>query len=135
MSVADVVVLVAAVMACVGAVLVLVAAVVLVGAVRRLERGVEALRTEAVPLVTGARQAVDQATDEMARVGAVLESTESVTATVDSVSRLAQRAFTNPVVKILAFRAGAATGLRQLRTPGPRVVEPPAHPRRHRRAG
>ena len=83
MSAADVVVLVAAVVACVAAVVALAAAVVLVGQVRRFERGLEALRAETVPLVHEARQAVDQAAAEMARVEAVLEGTESVTATVD----------------------------------------------------
>jgi hypothetical protein len=57
---------------------------------------------------------VDQAATEMERVGAVLDSTESVHATVDSASRLAYRAFANPVVKVLAVRAGAATGIRRL---------------------
>jgi hypothetical protein len=47
-------------------------------------------------------------------VGAVLDSTESVHATVDSASKLAYRAFANPVVKVLAVRAGAATGIRRL---------------------
>ena len=83
---------------------------VLVGQVRRLERGIEALRTEAVPLVHEARVAVDQASGEMARVEAVLEDTESVTATVDSACRLAQRAFASPVVKVLALRAGTVGG-------------------------
>jgi uncharacterized protein YlxW (UPF0749 family) len=119
MSAADVVVLVAAVVACVAAVVTLTAAVVLVGQVRRFERGVEALRAEAVPLVSEARQAVDQASGEMARVEAVLEGTESVTATVDSASRLAQRAFANPVVKVLALRAGTASALRRLRDGSP----------------
>ncbi len=35
-------------------------------------------------------------------------------ATVDSASRLAYRAFANPVVKVLAVRAGAASGIRRL---------------------
>lgn len=119
-AVADVVVLVAAVLACVAAVTGLVAAVVLVGAVRRLERGVESLRADAVPLVTSARRAADHANAEMARVGSVLEDTRSVTATVDSASRLAQRALTNPVVKVLALRAGTAAGIRRLREPAGR---------------
>ncbi|MGP8060661.1 MAG: hypothetical protein ACLP9C_13635 [Acidimicrobiales bacterium] len=125
MSAADVVVLVAAVVACVAAVVTLVAAVVLVGQVRRFERGVEALRSEAVPLVSEARLAVDQANGEMARVEAVLEGTESVTATVDSASRLAQRAFANPVVKVLALRAGTASGLKRLREGPPGGSAPP----------
>jgi hypothetical protein len=114
-SAADVVVLIAAVLSCLAAVVAAGAAVVLVGQVRRLERGIEELRTEAVPLVHEARVAVDQASTEMARVGAVLEDTEAVTATVDSASRLAQRAFASPVVKVLAFRAGTVGGLRRLR--------------------
>ena len=55
----------------------------------------------------------DQAATEMERVGAVLDSTESVHATVDSASKLAYRAFANPVVKVLAVRAGAASGIRR----------------------
>lgn len=117
MPAADVVVLVAAVVACVAAAVGAAAAVVLVGQVRRLERGVEALRAEAVPLVQEARRAADHASAEMARVEAVLEDTESVTATVESATRLAHRAFANPVVKVLAFRAGTAGGLRRLREP------------------
>ena len=110
MAAVDVVVLVAAVVACVAAIVGVAAAVVLVGQVRRLERGIEALRGEAVPLVAEASQAVDHASSEMARVEAVLEDTESVTATVDSASKLAQRAFANPVVKVLAFRPGRPAG-------------------------
>ena len=117
MDAADVVVLVAAVVACVAAIVACVAAVVLVGQVRRLERAIESLRTETVPMVHEARQVVDRASTEMARVEAVLEDTESVTATVDSASRLAQRAFASPVVKVLALRAGTAGGLRRLRRP------------------
>jgi len=58
---------------------------------------------------------VDQAATEMEWIDAVLESTESVHSTVDSASRLAYRAFANPVVKVLAIRAGAAGGVRRLR--------------------
>ena len=117
MDAADVVVLVAAVVACVAAVVTCAAAVVLVGQVRRLERAIESVRAETVPMVHEARQVVDRASSEMARVEAVLEDTESVTATVDSASRLAQRAFASPVVKVLALRAGTAGGLRRLRRP------------------
>jgi hypothetical protein len=115
----DIVVLVAAVVVCVAAVVCLTAAVVLVGQVRRLERGIESLRHDAVPLVTEARVAVEGATAELARVEAVLEDTGTVTATVDSASRLAQRAFANPLVKALAFGTGTASGLRRLREPVP----------------
>src|SRR6185437_4708707 len=122
----DVVVVVSAVVACVAAIVGVVAAVVLVGQVRRFERGVEALRDEVVPLVQEAREAAGYAADEMARLDAVLEDTEAVTAAVDSASRLAQRAFASPVVKVLALRAGTAGGLRRLR--GDQPATPSASP-------
>jgi uncharacterized membrane protein len=127
MSTADVVVLVAAGVACAAAVVSIALAAVLGNQVRRFERALDALQHEVMPLVADAKQAAGAAATEMARVGAVLEDTEAVTATVDSATRLAQRAFANPVVKVLAFRAGAASGLRQLRE------APDKRPKRARR--
>lgn len=116
--------LIAAVVACLGAVVVLVAAWVLVGQVRRLERGVEALRHETVPLLQDARAVAGSAAAEIARVDAVLADTEAVTATVDRAARAARRAFANPVVKVLAWRAGAVGGMRRLRQ-GDRLPQRP----------
>jgi len=81
---------------------------------RALGRVADQLSRQTAPLVAEAHRVVDQAATEMERVGAVLDSTESVHATVDSASKLAYRAFANPVVKVLAVRAGAATGIRRL---------------------
>jgi hypothetical protein len=114
MSAGEIAVLVASI-ACVGAVIVL---LVVIAGLRRETRTLakisEQLRRQTVPLVADAQRVVDQAATEMERVGAVLDSTESVHATVDTASRLAYRAFANPVVKVLAVRAGAATGIRRL---------------------
>ena len=74
---------------------------------------VEELRRETVPLVHDARVVVDQAATEMVRVGDVLDSAEAVSATVDSASRLAYRAFSNPVVKVLAYSTGLGSALRR----------------------
>ena len=82
--------------------------------VARIRTLADELRRQTVPLVADAHRVVDQAATEMERVGAVLDTTESVAATVDSASRLAYRAFANPVVKVLAVRAGAASGIRRL---------------------
>ncbi|MDA8359525.1 MAG: hypothetical protein M0Z95_25205 [Actinomycetota bacterium] len=111
----EVIVLVAAIVACVAALVGAGAAVALSGQVRRLEKAVELLREESVPLVVEARQAAQHAVSEMERVEAVLEDTGAVTATVESASRLARKTFASPIVKVLAFRAGAAGGLRRLR--------------------
>jgi hypothetical protein len=113
----DVVVLVAAVVGAVAALVALTAAAVLVTQVRRLELAVDRLTADAAVVLAEARRTAGYASNEMARVDAVLEDTESVTATVDSASRLARRAFANPMVKLLAIRAGAARGMRELQTP------------------
>jgi hypothetical protein len=121
MSAGEIAVLVASV-ACVGAVAGLLVAVRgLRREIRKVESIADQLQGQALPLVADARRVVDQAANEMERVGAVLDSTESVHATVDSASKLAYRAFANPVVKVLAVRAGAATGIRRLASgPGDR---------------
>ena len=99
-------------------VLAVVGLLVAIASLRREVRRVGALADElkrlTVPLVADAHRVVDQAATEMERVGAVLDTTESVHATVDSASKLAYRAFANPVVKVLAVRAGAARGMRRL---------------------
>jgi len=106
-----------------GAIVSLGAAFVLVNQVRRLERGIEALRHEALAVVEEARAAAGHAATEIARVDAVLADTEAVTATVDHAARVAQHAFANPVVKVLAWRAGAVGGLRRLRAGKDRSTE------------
>jgi hypothetical protein len=114
MSAGEIAVLVASI-ACIGTVIVLSVTVgKLRGEIRRLSAVSDQLQRQTVPLVADAHRVVDQAATEMERVGAVLDSTESVHATVDSASKLAYRAFANPVVKVLAVRAGAATGIRRL---------------------
>jgi hypothetical protein len=116
MSAGQIAVLAAAVLCCVAVVGLLIALASLRRETRRLVSLADDLRHQTVPLVVDAHRVVDQAATEMERVGAVLDSTESVHATVDSASKLAYRAFANPVVKVLAVRAGAVTGIRRLRS-------------------
>ncbi|MHB8682200.1 MAG: hypothetical protein ACYDA2_08930 [Acidimicrobiales bacterium] len=107
----------AVVAACVSAVAALSAlgCVVLLGRrMRQLRRLLTELEAETVPLVREARVVVDQAATEMVRVGDVLGSAEAVSATVDSASRLAYRAFANPVVKVIAYASGVGGALRRL---------------------
>jgi hypothetical protein len=99
--------------------------------VTRIGALADELRRQTVPLVADAHRVVDQAATEMERVGAVLDTTESVHATVDSASKLAYRAFANPVVKVLAVRAGAVSGMRRLAasSPADRPVTPASRDR------
>ena len=114
MSAGQIAILVASIASCAAVAGLLVGLGTLRREVRSLRRAVEQLADQTLPLVADAHRVVDQAATEMERVGAVLDSTESVHATVDSASRLAYRAFANPVVKVLAVRAGAASGIRRL---------------------
>jgi hypothetical protein len=98
MSADQVAVLVAAGLAALAAVASVIVVVILGRRVRQLSELVADLRAETVPLVREARVVVDRASTEMVRVGDVLGSAEAVSATVDSASRLAYRAFANPVV-------------------------------------
>jgi hypothetical protein len=133
---ADTAAVVAAALAALSAVVALVASGLLAGRVRELRRLVDQLRGDTVPLVHQARVVVDQAATEMERVGDVLGSAEAVTATVDSASRLAYRAFANPLVAVLAFWSGLAGGLRRLfgRAPRPPVGAAARVPRSGRAA-
>src|SRR5665647_365448 len=89
MSAGQTAVLIAA-MACILAVVGLLVAIrSLRRQVRQLADVADDLRRQTMPLVAEAHRVVDQAATEMERVGAVLESTESVHSTVDSASRLA----------------------------------------------
>src|SRR5580698_757473 len=114
MSADTVAVLVAASAAALAAAASLAAVVVLGRRVRDLRRMVSDLQRETVPLVHQARVVVEEAATEMVRVGDVLGSAESVSATVDSASRLTYRVFANPVVKVLAYSTGAGTALKRL---------------------
>src|ERR1700691_5881127 len=124
MGAAAIVALVASCVALVAVTATIVVAVSLGRRTRELSDLVAQLRTETVPLVRDARTVVDHAATEMERVGDVLGSAEAVSATVDSASRLAYRAFSNPVVKTVAFGSGLSGALKRLvalRSPGQRA--------------
>jgi HAMP domain-containing protein len=145
MSAADVAVLVAAACSAVAAVCAVAACVVLTRRIRELRALVAELDDETVPMLRDARIAADQAATEMVRVGDVLASAEAVSTTVDSASRLAYRAFANPLVKMVAFFSGFGSALRRLfaRPTGPSgatrrvpvrpgiVPGPPVRPRKN----
>jgi hypothetical protein len=122
MSAGDVAVLVAALAAALAATLAVVACVVLSRRIRELRALIAGLDEQTVPMLRDARIAADQAATEMVRVGDVLASAEAVSTTVDSASRLAYRAFANPLVKMVAFFSGLGGALRRLLG---RPVHPP----------
>ena len=93
----------------------LAALVSLIGTLRALRETADELRRTTVPLVSDVRETVAQANAELERVDGLLVTAESISTTVDSASRLAYLAFSNPVVKVLAFGAGTARAARSFR--------------------
>jgi len=82
---------------------------------RQLRAAIEDLRRETLPVVSEMRVAVTQANAELERVDTLLGTAESISATVDSASRLAYLAFSNPVIKTIAFASGTGRAARRLR--------------------
>ncbi len=73
------------------------------------------VRESAVPLLNDVHTAVRQANGDLERVEVLLDTAKSVSGTVDSASRLAYLAFSNPVLKSLAFASGTSRAMRRLR--------------------
>jgi uncharacterized membrane protein YccC len=98
------------------AVLVLIWAIVsLTRSMRLMRDAVEELRRESLPIVSELRVTVQQANNELERVDTLLGTAESISTTVDSASRLAYLAFSNPVIKALAFATGTGRAARRFR--------------------
>jgi MinD superfamily P-loop ATPase len=98
------------------AVLVLIWAIVsMTQTLRLLRQSVDELRRESLPVVAELRATVQQANAELERVDTLLGTAESISSTVDSASRLAYLAFSNPVIKAIAFASGTGRAARRFR--------------------
>lgn len=80
-----------------------------------LRLSIEEMRRETLPVVSSLSKTVDQANAELVRVDGLIESAQSVSSTVDSASRLAYLAFSNPVIKAMALATGTAKAAKALR--------------------
>ena len=87
----------------------------LIRTLKTLRLTIDELRQQTVPLVNDMHTTVRQANADLARVDALLDTAESIGATVDSASRLAYLTFSNPVVKGLAFASGTGRAWRRIR--------------------
>jgi len=111
----------AIVVAAVGAVVLLALMAVLWSLARTmkaLRSTADDLRREGLLVLGDMRGTVVQANSELERVDGLLGTAESISTTVDSASRLAYLAFSNPVIKVLAFGTGTARAARRLRRRG-----------------
>ncbi|HEX9530864.1 MAG TPA: hypothetical protein VF954_06990, partial [Acidimicrobiales bacterium] len=102
MSGGDVAAVVGSVLGVVVAVALLVFLVSVTRTLQAVRASVEELRRETLPILGELRTTVGSANAELVRVDTLLTSAESISSTVDSASRLAYLAFSNPVIKTLA---------------------------------
>ena len=129
MSAGQLAVVLAAVLCSLGFAALVVVLVRVLDALRSVEREVNRLRAETLPLLDelraaagDARETVDRAREDLERFDRVLGSAESISDAVSGSSRLVRSALSTPVIKTVAFASGTAEGVRRLRrkeTPAP----------------
>ena len=115
MSATELAALIVAIASVVAVVLLAVALVSIARTLKEVRLAVELLRTETVPVVLELGDTVRNANVELERVDALLGTAESISGTVDSASRLAYLAFSNPVIKALALASGTSRAARSFR--------------------
>jgi len=111
--------LIVAIASVVAVVLLAVALVSITKTLRAVREATDLLRTETVPVMNELGQTARAANEEIARMGGVITTAESIGGTVDSATRLAYLAFSNPIIKALAFASGtgrAASRFRRIRS-------------------
>lgn len=115
MSAGEVAAVVLAVAGAIGVVGLLFALAALVRTLAALRATIEDVRAAGLPLLADLHTAVKQANAELGKVDILLDRAESISGTVDSASKLAYTAFSNPLVKGIALASGGARALRRLR--------------------
>jgi len=107
---ADLAVVLVTVVAVAALVVLVVALVSLLRTLRELRSVLAGVQREALPLVADLRDTVVQAGAEVDRVDELLETAASIQHTVDAASRLTYVAFSNPLIKLVAFFLGIGRG-------------------------
>jgi hypothetical protein len=118
MTASELAAIIVAVAAVVGVVLLVFAIISLTRTLAAVRLSVEELRRETLPVIDELQRTVTQANSDLERLDTLLDSATSVTNTVDSASQLAYLAFSNPVIKAIAFASGTARAARAFRRKG-----------------
>ena len=115
MTASELAAIIVAVAAVVGVILMVFAIISLTRTLATLRLSIEELRRETLPVIDELQRTVTQANSDLERLDTLLDSATSVTNTVDSASQLAYLAFSNPVIKAIAFASGTGRALRAFR--------------------
>ena len=111
----EVAAIIASVCAVVAVMLLVFAVVSLTRTLASVRLTVEELRRTSIPVLEDLHRTVASANGELQRMDTLLDSAESVTATVDSASHLAYLAFSNPLIKAMAIGTGTVKAAKALR--------------------
>lgn len=115
MSASDLAAIIVAIASILGVVVLVFALLSLTKTLAAVRRSVEELRRETLPVIDELQRTVTQANTDLERLDTLLDSATSVTNTVDSASHLAYLAFSNPIIKAIAFATGTARAARSFR--------------------
>ena len=83
--------------------------------VTSLKQLVDGITTETVPLIHDVDKTVQGVNQEIERVDSVMASAQNVARNVETISETVKLTVTNPLVKALAFFAGARRATRKFR--------------------
>jgi uncharacterized protein YoxC len=100
------------------ALLVLFLALVMVNLFRVLEATrtlIDGIRQETVPLLSEVTTTVTSVNKELDRADGMLESAGNIVRSVERVSAVVEQAVSSPLIKMVAFGAGASRAVRRLR--------------------
>lgn len=118
MSASDLAAIIVAVASVLGVVVLVLALVSLTKTLSTIRLSIEEMRRETMPVIDELQRTVSQANADLERLDTLLDSATSVTQTVDSASQLAYLAFSNPIIKAIAFASGTARAARSFRRKG-----------------
>jgi hypothetical protein len=115
MSASDLAAIIVAVASIIGVAVLVFALIALTKTLATLRLSIEELRRETLPVIDELQRTVTQANTDLERLDTLLDSATSVTNTVDSASQLAYLAFSNPIIKAIAFATGTAKAAKAFR--------------------
>lgn len=115
MSASELAAIIVAIASIVGVAVLVLALLSLTKTLATLRLSIEELRRETLPVIDELNRTVTQANTDLERLDSLLDSATSVTNTVDSASHLAYLAFSNPIIKAIAFATGTAKAAKAFR--------------------
>lgn len=112
---ADLAIVVVTILSVVAVIAVLFALQVVLRTLRALTATVAKLEEEALPVLDDLGALVQATATDLARVDVILERLDTVSSSVEGVSRVATAAVSSPVIKVLSLGSGTSAAARRLR--------------------